>query len=74
MRRPGSEDPHRRERKFDSPSFYTFYNFVLFHPVLDPLLPGPDVPHPDVADGDDDHDREHEDAHQDGNDHICWVS
>ena len=53
---------------------YTFYNCVLFHPVLDILFPGPNVPHPDVADGDSDHDGEHEDAHQDGDDHICRVS
>ena len=53
---------------------HTFWYFVLICPVFDPLLPGPDVPDPDGADGDDHQDREQEDAHQDGDDHVGRVS
>ena len=44
----------------------TFGYFVLLSPVFNPLLPGLDVPDPDGADGDEDQDRKHEDAHQNG--------
>ena len=47
--------------------------FILFHPGLDPLLPGPDVPDPDPAYGEDHQHREHKDAHQDGDDDMARV-
>ena len=53
---------------------HTFWYFVLIYPVFHPLLPGTDVPDPDGADGDDHQDREQEDAHQDGDDHVGRVS
>ena len=54
--------------------FHTLGYFVFLCPVLDPLLPGPDVPDPDAADGDDHQDRENKDAPEDGDDYMGWVS
>ena len=53
---------------------YSFWCFVHFSPVFDALLPGPDVPDPGGADGDDHQDRKQEDAHQDGHDNMDGVS
>ena len=53
---------------------HTFWYFVLFCPVLDPLLPGLDVPDPDGADGDQHQEGKHEDAHKDGDDHVSRIS
>ena len=41
--------------------------------MLDCSAPCSDVPYPDAAEGDDDQDRDHEDAGQDGGDHMGRV-
>ena len=51
----------------------TFWYFILLGHVINPLLPGPDVPDPDAAYGGDDQDGEEEDAPQYGDDDMARI-
>ena len=47
---------------------------VFWDPISNPLHPGPDVPHPEPADGEGHQHGEHGDGHQDGDYHMARVS
>ena len=51
----------------------TFRYSILLSQVINPLLPGPDVPDPDAADGGDHQDGKEEDAHQNGDDDLLRI-
>ena len=56
--------------------YYVLDTFRNSYPVcflLDSLFPGPDVPYPDAADGENHQDRQDKDAQQDRDDHMGWI-
>ena len=52
----------------------TFNLFGVFRPVFDSFLSGPGVSHPDAEDREEHQDGQQNNAHQDWDYHMTWIS